>query len=130
MATVAAIVGAQLPQDAAEDSFSILPALQGQQMETLRPPVMHQGFGGARTLAIRSGPWKYLHHQGSGGNNYAKQPMLQEYQLSEQCPEAPGQLYHLQQDPGETKNLYQQSPDIVRQLADQLQQSVDSGRSR
>jgi hypothetical protein len=51
------------------------------------------------------GDWKYLDHKGSGGNNYDK-GFLQEYVLPESAPEAPGQLYDLAKDPGETTNLH------------------------
>jgi arylsulfatase A-like enzyme len=124
MATVAAVLGVTLPPDAAEDSVNILPALRGERLDPPRDILLHQGFGGIRTLAIRSGPWKYLHHRGSGGNNYATHPMLKEYQLTERSPQAPGQLYHLLQDPGERTNLYEQHPEVVNELVDKLQRSV------
>ena len=60
MATCAAIVDAQLPKDAAEDSFNMLPAYLGKDAEPIRPYLLQQAFGGARYLAIRKGNWKYL----------------------------------------------------------------------
>lgn len=130
MATAAAIVGAQLPADAGEDSFNMLPALLGEDDGPIRDYVLHQGFAGAKKLAIRRGKWKYLNHQGSGGNNYAKHPLLQKYRLPETAPDAPGQLYNMDDDPGETTNLFFEHPEIVKQLSELLQQSVESGRSR
>jgi hypothetical protein len=50
--------------------------------------------------------------------------MLKEYQLTERSPQAPGQLYHLLQDPGERTNLYEQHPEVVNELVDKLQRSV------
>ena len=68
MATVAAIVGADLPADAAEDSFNMLPVLLGEDNDDpIRPFLLQQAFGGSRDLAIRRGNWKYLDHTGSGG---------------------------------------------------------------
>ena len=61
MATCAAIVGAKLPQDAAEDSFNMLPALLGEAGEApIREYTLHQTISLA--LAIRRGDWKYLDH--------------------------------------------------------------------
>lgn len=130
MATVAAIVGFDLPNDSAEDSFDMLPAFLGKVDKPIRPIVLQQGFGGARTLAIRSGNWKYLDHPGSGGNNYDKSPELRHFKLPETAPEAPGQLFDLDADPGETTNLYFEQPEIVQRLKAQLESTKASGRSR
>ncbi|MEO1614727.1 MAG: arylsulfatase [Planctomycetota bacterium] len=130
-ATVADILDADIPEGAAEDSFSLLPVLRGDTLENpIRPYILQQGFGGKRWLAIRRGKWKYLAHQGSGGNNYENHRMLQEYRLPNTAPEAPGQLYDLEADPGETTNLALEEPEIVSQLESLLKESLESGRSR
>ena len=90
---------------------------------------LQQGFGGARYLAIRRGRWKYLAHKGSGGNKYESHRLLKEYWLPDTAPDAPGQLYDLATDPGETKNLYFDHPMIVEELTSLLEQSIASGRS-
>ena len=130
MATIAEIVGASLPNDAAEDSFSMLPAMLGRDGDQpIRPYVLQQGFYGKDRLAIRQGKWKYLAHQGSGGNNYETHAMLKEYYLSDTAPQAPGQLFDLESDPGETCNLSLQHPDIVVNLKSLLEASINEGRS-
>ena len=129
MATVAEIVDTQLPAGAAEDSFSMLPALLGEDQEPIRPYILQQGFGGSRYLAIRRGNWKYLAHKGSGGNRYESHRLLKQYRLPDTAPDAPGQLYDLQTDPGETKNLYFDHPEIVNELKSLLKASIESGRS-
>jgi len=128
MSTVAAIVGARLPDDAAEDSFNMLPALLGQTDPPIRPCLLQQAFGGPRWLSIRRGQWKYLDHQGSGGNNYDA-PGLKPFALKDAAPNAPGQLYDLSKDPGERTNLYFKHPDIVKELKVTLDDSLRSGRS-
>jgi arylsulfatase A-like enzyme len=130
MATFAAIVGTALPSDAAEDSFNLLPALLGQADAPLRPYLLQQAFGGARHLSIRRGPWKYLDHPGSGGNRYESNPGLKPFILTDTAPDAPGQLYNLETDPGEKRNLYHEHPTIVHELKTLLEQSKTSGRSR
>jgi arylsulfatase A-like enzyme len=129
MATVAGIVGATLPQQSAEDSFDLLPALEMRGPTSIRPYLLTQAFGGERTLSIRRGPWKFLAHRGSGGNNY-NTAGLKSLSLPERDPSAPGQLYDLSVDPGETQNLYFAQPDKVRELESLLEQSKNTGRSR
>jgi arylsulfatase A len=127
MATCAAITGAALPENAAEDSFDLLPLLLGKgsgaggRMHTL-----HQTISLA--LAIRRGPWKYLDHRGSGGNGYEKGE-LKPFALADSAPDAPAQLYNLDSDPGERVNLYFKHPEIVRELKDLLENSKARGRS-
>ncbi len=104
-ATIASIVGYDLPDDVAVDSYDMLPAMIGTQDESemIRPIMLTQSFRGEYQL--RQGPWKLLNHKGSGGNHY-ESGLLAEYALPEAEPEADGQLYNLESDPGETSNLY------------------------
>jgi len=129
MATVAAITGARLPDNAAEDSFNMLSALRGEDRASIRPYLLQQAFSGARTLSIRRGPWKYLDHPGSGGNNYERGEM-KPFGRPDTTPRAPGQLYNLETDPGETNNLFAARPEVVKELRALLDQSKASGRSR
>lgn len=55
-------------------------------------------------------------------------PTPRPYVLPEKAPGAPGQLYNLESDPGETTNLYFEHPEIVKQLKTQLDEFVSSGR--
>lgn len=128
MATCASIAGAKLPEDAAEDSFDILPVLTDKACkEEIRPFNIHQTW--SDNLAIRKGKWKYLDHRGSGGNDYHKWEGLSDYILPEKEPDSPGQLYDLEKDPGETTNVYSQHPDVVKELKTLLDKAVASGRS-
>jgi arylsulfatase A-like enzyme len=127
MATCAAITGVALPDNAAQDSFDLLPILRGEKSAgEARPYTLHQTISLA--LAIRKGPWKYLDHKGSGGNNYDN-PQLKRYALPDTAPDAPGQLYNLETDPGETTNLYFKHPEIVKELKALLESSKAQGRS-
>lgn len=129
LATVAAITGVPLPRDAAEDSFNFLPVLEDKAAAPIRPYLLTQAFGGGATLSIRRGNWKYIAHRGSGGNNYQRGEMLP-FALPELAPEAPGQLYDLANDPGETTNLYARRPELVAELQALLKETQASGRSR
>ena len=125
MATFAELANFSLPNNAAEDSVSFLPLFRNPN-QPVRQYTLHQT--NRLQLAIRRGPWKYLHHQSSGGNDY-RQPKLQPLNLPNAAPDAPGQLYNLQSDPQETQNLYNQHPEIVAELQTKLQEYRQSGRS-
>ncbi len=127
MATCGAIAGAKLPNAAAEDSYNILPALLGEQADgPVRRYTLHQTIKLA--LAIRRGPWKYLDHQGSGGNNYGSDK-LKPFVLPEKAPEAPGELDNPEAGPGETTSLYFGHPERVKESKTQWEAYQESGRS-
>lgn len=127
MATCAAITGAKLPANTAEDSFSFLSAMTGvADGSPQRDYTIHQTI--KLDLAIRRGPWKYLDHRGSGGNNHDSGG-LRAYAHPDAAPDAPGQLYNLETDPGETTNLYFKHPEIVKELKSRLDASKASGRT-
>ena len=127
-ATLASVVGYSLPDDAATDSFDMLPAMLGVQPheEFIRPHLLTQSFRGE--FQIRLGKWKYLDHKGSGGNDYSE-GILKPYQLPETEPESPGQLFDLEADPGETKNLYFTTKSKREELQSLLADLKSSGRS-
>ncbi|MBG87189.1 MAG: arylsulfatase [Verrucomicrobiales bacterium] len=102
-ATLASIVGYQLAENDAVDSFDMLPALLGKAAKPIRPHMITQSFRGEYQLRV--GHWKYLAHKGSGGNNYTR-PNMAKYALPETESDAIGQLFNLDKDPGETTNLF------------------------
>ena len=129
-ATIAAITGAKIPSQAAEDSFNLLPALLGKDDgKPIRDYTLHQTISLA--LAIRKGDWKYLDHKGSGGNNYSRggEWGMNQFALPKKSPDAPGQLYNLNEDPGETNNLYHKHFNLVMSLKAKLEELKNAGRS-
>jgi arylsulfatase A-like enzyme len=122
LATAAEIVGHNLPQDAGEDSLSLLDALSNQKPKgPVRETIVHQSSDG--TLAIRQGPWKLAMKLGSHGFSEPKNV--------EPEPAGPrGQLYHLGDDPGETRNRWLDEPAIVERLSRLLADYQRQGRSR
>ena len=130
MATCAEIVGEKLPDNAAEDSYSIQNVLLGKQGDKpVRQYILQQTISLA--MSIREGNWKYLDHKGSGGNNYERDGEwgMKPYRIADTDPEAAGQLYDLSTDPGERINLYSQHPEKVKQLKAKLEEFKASGRS-
>lgn len=121
MATIAAALNLPLPDDAAEDSFNLLPTLHGQQSGSIRPHIVDHSLTGMFT--IREGDWKLIQGLGSGGFT-APRTMVP----AESGPQ--GQLYNLADDPREEHNLYLLRPDIVTRLSTILTDIQLSGRSR
>jgi arylsulfatase A-like enzyme len=121
MATCADILNVDLPATAAEDSVSILPALDGKADKPLRDAVVHHSINGS--FAIRQGPWK-LELCGDSGGWSAPRPG---------APAAKGlpdtQLYNMESDVGETKNVAAEHPEIVVKLTDLMKKYIDDGRS-
>jgi len=107
-----------------------LPVMLGEQGDQpLRPYLLQQTW--VHKFSIRAGDWKYLDHQGSGGNNYEREGEwgMRPYALPDTDPDAPGQLYNLKEDPGETTNLYSKHPEKVAKLKAMLDESIKLGRS-
>lgn len=122
LATFSAIVGADLPENAGEDSYNILPVLLGTSYtKPLREATVF--YSSRRFYAIRKGPWKLIQGRGSGGFSVP-------HQIKPAPGEPAGQLYNLKDDPDESKNLYQSHPEIVQSLTKLLEQYKASGRSR
>ena len=113
MATCAAIAGADLPDTAAEDSYSLLPLLAGGD-EPVRDHAISQSIRGM--IGIRQGPWKLIFGQGSGG-------------WGKGADEQPAQLYDLASDLGEANNLYAEHPGRVAELTALMEKLVNEGRS-
>jgi len=112
LATFAALTGKPLPLGAGPDSYNVLPALLGQKLpDPNRPLVMLSGGMGA--LSIRAGTWKLIDGQGNCGYAHARsgQPMPEP-----KAGDPPAQLYNLEEDLGESNNLYAQHPEIVHRL--------------
>jgi arylsulfatase A-like enzyme len=113
MRTCADVAGIELPDDAGEDSVSILPLLKGDD-QPVRQTAISQAIGGL--LSMRRGEWKLIAGKGSGG-------------WTKGGDDQPGQLYHLGDDLGEQTNLYALRPEMVSELTELLRKQVSDGRS-
>jgi len=121
MATAAEMTGYTLPNNAGEDSVSILPDLMGKTNKPLREATVHHSFNGS--FSIRQDQWKLILCPDSGGWSHPKPGSKQAKQLP------PVQLYDLGIDIGETTNLEDKHPVVVKQLTALLQDYKDRGRS-
>jgi arylsulfatase A-like enzyme len=118
LATGADLVRAELPAEAAEDSFSLLPLLRGEERTPPRAAVVHHSANG--TFAIRRGKWKLILGSGSGGRGVPRSKPF----------DGGVQLYDMHADPGETTNLATDEEDLVSELTALLERYRTEGRSR
>jgi len=122
LATIADIVGAELPDNAAEDSYSLLPLISENakgEYQSDRAVIHHSSRG---YFAIRKGKWKLNMLRGSGGS-------LEPRFIEPKEGQAPYELYNMETDPGETTNLYFEHPEIVNELKADISEIIKSGRS-
>ena len=107
MATLAEVWGAKLPDNAGEDSFSFLPLLKGADKPTRENAVNTAGNG---LPSLRKGPWKLV---------LAADPQQK----------TKVQLYNLDDDLGEAKNLASEKPELVAEMTVLMEQLIVQGRS-
>lgn len=104
IATAAEIVGAKLPDNAGEDSVSLLGEYLGTAEAPARDATVHQAPSG--DLAIRQGPWKMIFL-----NNGQRE------------------LYNLDTDLSETKDVLAENTEVATKLTALMQGIIERGRS-
>ncbi|WP_347840842.1 arylsulfatase [uncultured Draconibacterium sp.] len=123
LVTIAEIVGAEIPENAAEDSYNLLPLISEnipkEEYQSDRAIIHHSASG---HFAIRKGKWKLNMLRGSGGSY---KPSFIEPKEGEALYE----LYDMENDPGETTNLYFEHPEIVESLTAEITEIIETGRS-
>lgn len=112
MASIGAIMPAQMPQDAAPDGYNLMPILLGKEYSTpLRQATVHNTY--KNIWGLRQKKWLYINHS---SGEHSKMPEsfkeLREYEDFE----TEGLLFDLKQDPGQKINLYGQFPEIVDEM--------------
>jgi arylsulfatase A-like enzyme len=106
-ATFAALVGVEVPAGQCLDSINVLPALLGKSTSGRTDFVAHVG-GNQGPFALRSGNWKYI---SPGGGGYGKAAQGG----NKKSASAP-QLYDLEADPAEERNLTETQPDKLKEM--------------
>ncbi|MEY2726190.1 MAG: hypothetical protein RLZZ458_2057 [Planctomycetota bacterium] len=101
IATIAEILGAQLPDDAGEDSFSLLPILKGSD----HPVRQHAVSTACNGLpSFRAGHWKYVAN-------------------------AEPELYKLDEDIAESQNVAARHPEQLQSMRESFEKLIRAGRS-
>lgn len=111
-ATAAELADGVLPEEAAEDSISLLPILLGEEpTKPIREAVFILGDGKDSSIAVCSGQWKLIvRYAGDRKESY--------------------ELYDLNDDPGELTDVSNGNPEVTKRLAVALQKAEAAGRTR
>lgn len=117
--TLEEITGQERKALGGEDGYSLWPVLNGKS-KTARKSLISHSIGGL--FAIREGFWKLCLCRGSGGWSAPRENVAKKEGLPEM------QLFNLEADPGETKNLLKDEPKKVKELLALLDKQVKEGR--
>jgi arylsulfatase A len=120
-ATFREMTGQKAEANSGEDSFSFWNVLTGQTHEPVRHSMVHHSA--SRFFAMRSGDWKFIDGLGSGG-------FTQPNRLRPEENGPKGQLYNMNEDPLESRNLYFKNPEKVSELSSLLREIVEAGNSQ
>ena len=119
--TAVAAAGVDLPDEAAPDGVNLLPLLKGRgdPVDRRAAVIHHSGDG---MFSIRSGRWKLIEGLGSGG-------FTSPARITVPDGEVGVQLYDLEADPTESRNLASEMPEAVarlQRLLDEIRSSEGS----
>jgi len=123
-ASFATLVGYELGEDEAPDSFDVMGALLGEEGAAGRGELVQQDNGRWGNYGFRVGNWK-LHRYDSGRTrNLVVEKLLENTEMP------PFVLYDLESDPAETEDLLEEQPEIAERMKARLAEIIESGRSR
>jgi arylsulfatase A len=121
-ATCADMIGLDLPEAVAVDSFSWLPHVAPKKSDrVIRPSLVHHSINGS--FALRRDRWKLCFCGDSGGWSDPRPDTPRAKDLP------PLQLYDLNSDFGEQHNLVDAEPEKVRELTNEMTNLIERGRS-
>jgi len=145
LSTLAAIAGQKIAPDQAADSYNMLSALIGEPKDPIRDHLLVHSSE-TENVAFRKGDWVYISGKGGGGFGprkedqsafggpeallFAGQPNseITEGKIRENAP--PAQLYNLKEDISQSYNLYEEQPQIVREMEEALEEVMNSKQTR
>lgn len=145
LATLSALVGYSLKRGEGPDSYNALPAIVGTAKDSIRDYLVISPFKKTH-LAIRKGKWMFIPAQNSGGfpgtqigehelggaaAHLLTGQVNSDIEKGKVKPDAPpAQLYDLQNDPMQKKNLFNEYPQVAKQLESLLQKALSKEMTR
>jgi arylsulfatase A-like enzyme len=122
LATIAEDADLKYADTEAPDSFSFMNILTSDE-DSARASLVHHSIDGE--FAIRRDEWKLIMTAGSGGWSYPRRGANDS--ILQVLPDR--QLYNMADDPGETKNLLDEYPEVAEELETELKLIILQGRS-
>ncbi|MFI4875718.1 MAG: arylsulfatase [Blastopirellula sp. JB062] len=124
LASVAAIVGFELPDGAAEDSYDLSKVWQ-ENRKSPRRSIVHNTF--ADQYAVRDGDWILI---AAKSGAHSKVPAWFDRQSKYVEDGLPGELYNLKRDLAQRHNQYADQPEKVKEMTALLKQIRAQGQVR
>jgi len=123
-ASLAAMTGQSIPEDAFLDSMDISAALLGQTETSNRASLVQQDNGSSGSYGYRKGKWKLHRYDRKKANNVVVEEPLRRRNVPQFL------LFDLSVDPAEKKNVIADHPDIAKAMRAELVEIIQSGRTR
>ena len=123
-ASLAAMTGQDLADDACVDSINLLDAFLGNANATGRDELVQQDNGNNGTFGLRVGDWK-LHKY---GNNKANNTVVEQTLTRTKMPDF--LLFNLKDDPAEKTNVLKDNPKVAEEMKQRLEKIIADGRTR
>ena len=118
MATLASIIGIELPENAAPDSYDFLPVLMGQEYHSpLREATIHNT--NKSIWGIRKGDWLYINNHTGGLREMPESFMKLTGYIDF---DSPGLLFNMADDSEQRVNLYDEYPEKITEMDKLLQE--------
>ncbi len=124
MATLASVVGTELPDDCAEDSHDLVPLLNGES-SSVRTTHIHNTYKGK--YGIRDGEWLLIDHK--DGYTSARNKEWEIRHDYEPDNDSPVELFNLKNDVGQRYDLSEKEPAKVFELQSLLTRLREQGHS-
>ena len=125
MATLASITNIDLPTNAAPDSYDLTPLLKGKIYSSPLREATVQNTN-KKIWALRQGKWLYI--DGPSGE-HSKMPESFKKLRGYTDFDSDGLLFDMQIDEEQRNNLYNQYPDIIKDMQDVLERYQEQGYS-
>lgn len=123
-ASMASLTGQNIPEDACLDSIDVLDALLGKPSASGRDHFVSQDNGSSGTWGLRVGDWKLHRYDRKSAYNVTVEQKLTRVKTN------PYLLFNLREDPKEQNDLYSEEHPIGQKLVKQLNEIIDTGRTR
>lgn len=118
--TFAELLGVDVPEDAAEDSYSNLELWKGTGKCGRKATVYSSGAG---YFGIVSGKWKLACCENGGDGEAAMRSAFTKTPIRQQF-----ELYNMEEDVREERNVIKEHPEIVKELTTELTRCLENGR--
>lgn len=145
LATISALTDTEIPDGQAVDSYNMLPMLIGKTQEPVRTELLITP-NDPKLISLRRGKWMYISGRGGGGFGSPQEGShtfggpsafpftgrtnsdISGGKIREDAPQV--QLYNLETDPEENENVVVKHPELASEMAQRIEEILNSSRSR